>query len=640
MSRLHSVRLGWLSFAAAALGVLWAAPAFAHALATGTEPASGDILDTPPDEVVVEFNEPVTPVDAATGVVAPDGDRVDTGIVETDDAAALVIGVDADQQGTYLVGYRVVSADGHPISGTFTFAVGHETEAPAAEALISETDPLVQGLLYAARAAGYAGLALALGAGLLLALGAGPRALLARLVAIGLSAVAAAAIAGIVLQAAYESGVSISGLDPVALQAVMASNFGLAALLRLLLVLLALPLLRSLVAVGSADRLVNAGLLGVALGLTATWPLAGHPMATEPVPVAFVADWFHVAASLAWAGGVAVLLVLACHRHGEVPEPARKSWIGLVPWLMASLIVAGLASALLHIDSIAALTDTLYGRLVALKAVILAVVVALGLFTRRAMLRGAEGRTALRRLAGAEVALAAGILAAVVVLVQAVPAKTALLETQQTAAESTGTAALVTTDLFTGQLVLEPGRPGPNSVRILTNGPDGLPFEAVEWDAVYGLEGAEPDTLRLIELRGGILAGEVSLAEAGRWVFVFTLTDAEGNTATAEAAVDVSLPLAEGGAGVLGEPRAPLLQVAPQMLGEEARGVIRQGRVVPVPAHRHRRHERGVGLDQDQLGGRHGGRAAQRLGVLERHVPGEAHVEAAPGALGGEREVA
>src|SRR5690606_15174812 len=213
------------------------------------------------------------------------------------------------------------------------------------------------------------------------------------------------------------------GLDPVALQAVMASNFGLAALLRLLLVLLALPLLRSLVAVGSADRLVNAGLLGVALGLTATWPLAGHPMATEPVPVAFVADWFHVAASLASAGGVAVLLVLAGHRDGEVPEPARKSWIGLVPWLMASLIVAGLASVLLHIDSIAALTDTLYGRLVALKAVILAVVVALGLFTRRAMLRGAEGRTALRRLAGAEVALAAGILAAVVVLVQAVPAK-------------------------------------------------------------------------------------------------------------------------------------------------------------------------------------------------------------------------
>src|SRR5690606_13937616 len=139
----------------------------------------------------------------------------------------------------------------------------------------------------------------------LLALGAGPRALLARLVAIGLSAVAAAAIAGIVLQAAYESGVAISGLDPVALQAVMASNFGLAALLRLLLVLLALPLMRSLVAVGSADRLVNAGLLGVALGLTATWLLAGLPIATEPVPVAFVADWFHVAASLAWAGGVA-----------------------------------------------------------------------------------------------------------------------------------------------------------------------------------------------------------------------------------------------------------------------------------------------------------------------------------------------
>ncbi len=642
MPRLDPVRLGPLTFAAAVIGVLWAAPAFPHALATGSEPASGDVLDSPPGEVIVEFNEPVTPVDAATGVVAPDGDRVDTGTELGDGGDEMVIAMDADQEGTYLVGYRVVSDDGHPISGTFTFAVGHETEAPGAEALAAETDPLVQALLYADRGLGYAGLALALGAGVLLAVGARPRDFAARLVATGLSAVAATAVAGIVLQAAYESGVAVSGVDAAALQAVMSSNFGLAALLRLLLVLLALPLLRLLTTGEAPGRPVLAGLVGAALGLTATWPLAGHPMATEPVALAFAADWIHVAAALAWAGGVAVLLILACHRRGEVPEDGRRFWVALVPWLLACVVAAGLAGALLHIDSVEALTDTTYGRLVALKAALLTVIVAVGLFTRRATLRGAAGRTALRRLAGAEVALAAAILAAVVGLVQAVPAKTALLETEQgpTSAESTGTSTLVTTDVFSGQLALEPGRPGPNSVRIIATGLDGQPFEAVEWEASYGLEGAEAATLRLIELRGGILGGEVSLTEAGRWVFVFTLTDAAGNTATAEAAVDIALPVAEGVPRVLGEPLAPLLEVAPEVLGQEPRGVVRQRRVVPVAAHRHRRHERRVGLDQDQLGGGGTGRPAQRLGVLERHVPREAHVEAAPGALGGERGIA
>ncbi|GAB3645323.1 copper resistance protein CopC [Glycomyces tarimensis] len=640
MSRLHPLRLAWLPLAAAVLGALWASPANAHALATGTDPASDEVLDSPPGEVVVEFNEPVTPVDAATGVVAPDGDRADTGIVETGDDTTVVIGLDAQQEGTYLVGYRVVSHDGHPVSGTFTFSVGTETEPPSADALAAETDPLVQGLLYAERGVGYAGLALALGTGVLLAVGARPRHFGARLVAVGLSAVAISAVAGIVLQAAYESGVAVSALDAAALQSVMESNVGLAALLRLLVVLLAMPLLRALITTDRPGTPALAGLAGVGLALTATWPLAGHPMATEPVVAAFAADWLHAAAGLTWAGGVAALLVLAIKSEGEVPPRAREFWVALVPWLMAVIIVAGLSSALLHIDSFEALTDTTYGRLVVLKAAILVVIVAVGLGTRRALLRGTEGRTALRRLAGAEVALAAAVLAAVVVLVQVVPAKTALLESEATTVESTGVAGAISTDMYTGQVVLEPGRPGPNSVRIIVWDLAGQPFDVAEWEALWGLEGAEPDTLRLIELRTGILGGEVSLPEAGRYIFTVTLTDAEGRGHTAEVAIDVSLPVAEGRPGVLGQLHAPLLEVPTEVVGEESGGVVRQRRMVAVPADRHRRHERGVGLDQDQLRGGHRGRAAQRLGVLERHVPREAHVEPAPGAFVGEREVA
>ncbi|MEU6249213.1 copper resistance protein CopC [Glycomyces sp. NPDC047010] len=541
-ARRHAARFAWSSLAAVLIGVLWASGASAHAAATKTTPVSGAVLDEAPSEVVVEFNEPVTPVDAGTGVVAPDGDRADTEVVRSEDGTEITIKVDADQQGTYLVGYRVVSDDGHPVSGTFTYAVGAESEAPSAEALTAAgTDPLVQGLLYGNRWFGYAALALAIGAGILLVSGARPREAAAKLVALGLAVVAMTAVLGLPLQAAYETGTGVSDLDAAGLQSVMQSNIGLSALLRLLLVLLALPLMRYVVTAEEEPRRpVTMGLAAVGLALGATWPLAGHPMASEPVVVAFIADWVHLTTALAWGGGVFALLILALRKDTELPDRTAATWLALVPWFIANLIVAGIASSLLHIDSIEALTQTQYGKLVLLKSGILIVTVAIGLFTRRAMLRGREGRARLRVMAGVETVFLAVVLGAVAVLVQAVPAKTALLNAETSESASTETATLVTTEAFTAQVVLEPGRPGANSVRILADDLEGVAFAAVEWEAVYGLEGEEPQELRLIELRTGILAGEVNLGEAGRWLVTFTLTDAEGTTATATAEIDVS----------------------------------------------------------------------------------------------------
>jgi copper transport protein len=540
--RRRAARLAWSSLAAGLIGVLWASAASAHAAATETDPASGAILDAAPSEVVVEFNEPVTPVDAGTGVVAPDGDRADTDVVRSDDGTKITIEVDADQEGTYLVGYRVVSDDGHPVSGTFTYSVITETEAPSAEALTAAgTDPFVQALLYGNRWFGYAALALAFGAGILLVAGARPRDAVAKLVALGLAVVAMTAVLGLPLQTAYETGTSVSDLDATGLQSVMQSNIGLAALLRLLLVLLALPLMRAVVtAEEEPGPALTAGLAGVGLALGATWPLAGHPMASDPVVVAFIADWVHLTTALAWGGGVFALLILALRKDTEIPDRTADTWIALVPWLLANLIVAGIASSLLHIDSIEALTQTQYGKLVLLKSGLVIVIVVIGLFTRKALVGRAEGRGRLRLMAGVETLFLAVVLGAVAVLVQAVPAKTALLEAETTESASTETATLVTTEVYTAQLVLEPGRPGANSVRILADDLEGAAFEAVEWTATYGLEGEEPEELRLIELRTGILAGEANLGEEGRWVFTFTLTDAAGNTAMAVAEVDVS----------------------------------------------------------------------------------------------------
>ena len=111
-----------------------AVPASAHAALVGVDPADGTELDTAPAVVTLEFNEVVTQSEVA--VRAPDGSDVPVAVSARDrEVSATLDG--ADQQGTYTVAFRVVSADGHPISGTSEFVTtsGREVEQVAAPAV-------------------------------------------------------------------------------------------------------------------------------------------------------------------------------------------------------------------------------------------------------------------------------------------------------------------------------------------------------------------------------------------------------------------------------------------------------------------------------------------------------------------------
>ncbi|CAN5716806.1 hypothetical protein BH24ACT3_BH24ACT3_07980 [soil metagenome] len=105
-----------------------ASPASAHASLVGTTPGDGAELDRAPGDVVLEFNEPVSVSLGGVRVFDADGDRVDR-----DDPATEANTVRVDLQpeigdSTYVVTYRVASADGHPIRGAFLFRVGEAGE--------------------------------------------------------------------------------------------------------------------------------------------------------------------------------------------------------------------------------------------------------------------------------------------------------------------------------------------------------------------------------------------------------------------------------------------------------------------------------------------------------------------------------
>jgi copper resistance protein C len=111
------------------LSVVGAAPASAHAVLVKITPLAGAELTTEPTEVVLEFDEPVNSTFATVVVSTARGVSVTRG-------KPAVLGGTVRQplspsmtSGVYRVAYRVVSNDGHPVSGESAFTL---TLAPTA----------------------------------------------------------------------------------------------------------------------------------------------------------------------------------------------------------------------------------------------------------------------------------------------------------------------------------------------------------------------------------------------------------------------------------------------------------------------------------------------------------------------------
>ena len=88
---------------------------------TGSDPADGSTVPTAPTQVSVTFDETPQPEGAALTVVGPDGAHHEQGAVTVRDKVVSVPVGALPQAGQYEIGYRVVSSDGHPVSGSVTF---------------------------------------------------------------------------------------------------------------------------------------------------------------------------------------------------------------------------------------------------------------------------------------------------------------------------------------------------------------------------------------------------------------------------------------------------------------------------------------------------------------------------------------
>ena len=111
--------------------------ASAHAWRVSAEPADNAVLTTGPERVSATFNEQLQTTFAAMTVVGPDGNMWSSG-EPTVRGSVVGIGLrPLGPAGTYTVNYRVTSADGHVVSGSWSFRLtvpGTGTPGPGATA--------------------------------------------------------------------------------------------------------------------------------------------------------------------------------------------------------------------------------------------------------------------------------------------------------------------------------------------------------------------------------------------------------------------------------------------------------------------------------------------------------------------------
>ncbi len=408
---------------------LWpASPAGAHAELVGTTPGDGARLTEAPTEVTLTFNEGVSAALGAVRVLDREGRRVDTGDVEAR-GPVVSVGLEDLDDGAYVVAWRAVSADSHPIHGSTTFVVGDTAERLS--------DDLVQSLIggggdggwrivgMATRLAAYGGALLATGLAVFLTWahdGGDERSRLRRVLRVAAGVGALGLLAELPVRAALATGLGPRSLTETGVaRQLLGDRVGIGLVVALLTLLF--------VAVdGGRDRIVAAG---ATVALAVALALSGHT-ATGSVVVATVADAAHVAAGAVWFGGLVGCALVARSRRGVAggATPVVLRFSGPAAVALAGVTVGGAVLGWTQVRSLDALTSTPYGRLLIAKVVVVGLAAAIGGLNRLRLLPvlqhtpdHARATTLLRRAVGAEAALLLLVIGATAVLVDVTPAK-------------------------------------------------------------------------------------------------------------------------------------------------------------------------------------------------------------------------
>jgi copper transport protein len=495
----------------AAVSAVCALPsaAFAHAYLVKAVPAASVVLNAPPPNIQLTYDEGVEPKFAIISVTDAAGRQETTASPQRSPADPFTLVVPLRPHlppGWYLIYWRAISVDGHPVQGAFTYAVGPDPGPAPQFKVPSVSATAIKANLLVARWVMFLSVMSAIGLFVLRTLIARP--LVRRIRGTSLRNVSVAfivaSVVGLIAIPVY--------LDFSTANDSLRSVFDLSALVPLFRVtafgraILDLELCFALFCVAGwtavwldrpererrsiAELGATAGALLAAAAVLIVPGAAGHAAQTSPRGLTLVFDWFHLAAGSVWLGGLIGLLLIwiGLDRGRRVDGLAvvvpRFSNIALVSVIV--LAATGIGETIEHMPAINALWETAFGVVILVKTGLLLIVIAIasgnllrskpGLAAaRKHPERGEPAASLLRRLLSAEVAIVAGIVFAAAVLTSLAPPPPAFA-LQNSALAQVGPGRVIRTVHQNGyvlQVLLSPNKaaaPDSFALRITRNG--------------------------------------------------------------------------------------------------------------------------------------------------------------------------
>jgi copper transport protein len=482
--------------------------AWAHASLIASDPANDALVAHAPATLTLTFNEPVEPL--TIRVVDQSGAGATVTQIRRDGAQLVLTPPAILSDGAHVISWRVISADGHPVGGSTTFWVGRrDVDVPQA---VRSDDVLLRGAIWLARLAVYLGLFVGAGGAFFVAWMRGPPAPAMRVIGNCVDLVALVALAlSVGLQGLDALALPWSSLPDAEVWTVGArGSFGLSAAIAATALLLALLSHRA--GEVSAKVMSLAALVGVGLALATT----GHAATASPQWLTAPAVFVHGVALVFWVGSL-IPLALAMRGPRQTVIDVLLRFSRVIPFAVAALLASGLLLAIVQLERLDALWTTNYGRVLAIKLVLVALLLAIALWNRvRLTPRIGQGRVGsrrqMRRTIVAELILVAGILG-VVGLWRFTPPPRALIVAAQPFFTH------IHTEKMMADVTVSPGRAGPISIAIQLRTPDEEVFFAKGVSVTLSSpdNGIEPSSAEARSLGEGQWQASMAAPVAGRW---------------------------------------------------------------------------------------------------------------------------
>lgn len=511
--------------------------ASAHAILLTSEPAPSAILDQSPTEIALFFNESVDTVFGKIRILDSSGNVIQTVKPIRDAANHSIVRAPIVllEPGTYVVVWRIASADSHPVQGSFAFQIGNTSTDVSALSnyQVLERHGLAS-LFDVIRWVTYLGVVLLIGGiGLLQAVRTdrlSPRSTLALIG--GWAFAALGTLEGLIAYGPHVSGYKIyKAVDLSLLSETLTTQYGKMQVVRLML----LGLIGTLIAVIQFRGTWWWKLCAWAslVGVTLTLALAGHPVTTNPVALSVGVDVLHMLGVSLWVGP---LLIIVYDRkmwlaNDESTSAHSLRWFSRTAgFAVPVIVVTGVIQAWLMLDGFGQILDSRYGRTLIVKVCLVVVLIALGGVSRVAMQQQRSG--SLRQSMSIEVLFGVIILTLTSALV-AMPQK-AILEP-----------APLSSTIFQGHLIVElsltSARVGQSEVHVVVANADGSFVQVESATARMSMPSRKiPNGPIVLEETGpNHFSGVTEFAYSGEWVVEILIRQTSSSTTLFKVAVEI-----------------------------------------------------------------------------------------------------